>query len=138
MNAQQLGQFRLVFPLVLLVALLWIPQFGYGQYTTSACQTVSTALIGPDRNDWAHANLPIVNEGYLHNFDPPTLPCGLNSPNITSLVVNINITNITTDPGCNMVPIFGNVLFDCDLTTTAICPIVQDVLSTGCVYFPVD
>jgi len=116
----------------LLIYLLTISSFSMGQYTTTSCQTITEALIGPDRNDWSHNNLPIVNEGYLHNFVPPTLPCGLNNPSITSLVVNIDITNITTTASCTGIPIFGNVIFDCPLTTTAVCVISQDVLTPGC------
>ena len=100
-----------LFRLIVFIFLITIPKINFGQYTVTNCQTVSTgALIGPDRNDWAHNNLPIVNEGYLHNFDPPTLPCPINNPNITSLVIEIDITNITTSGGCAGVPLFGNVL----------------------------
>ncbi|KAA3634300.1 MAG: hypothetical protein DWQ02_11685, partial [Bacteroidetes bacterium] len=96
------------------------------------CQTVTDAIIDTDRNDWAHANLPVVNEGYLHNFDPPTLPCGINNPSITSLLVDIDITNITASGSCTGIPLFGNVLLNCSLTPPGICPIIQDVLTPGC------
>ena len=117
---------------IFFIFLISISQYSFGQYTTTECQTVTTSLIGPDRNDWSHNNLPIVNEGYLHNFDPPTLPCGINNPGLTSLVINIDLTNITTSGGCTGVPIFGNVLLGCPLTNTAVCPIIQDVLTPGC------
>ncbi len=57
--------------LLVWASLVFLQNPGFSQYTTTLCQTVTDALIGPDRNDWAHANLPIVNEGYLHNFWPP-------------------------------------------------------------------
>ena len=109
-----------------------VSHYSLGQYTTTECQTITTALIGPDRNDFVHNNGIDVSEGYLHNFDPPALPCGINNPGITSLLVNIDITSITTNGGCTGIPIFGNVLLNCPLTNTSVCPIIQDVLTTGC------
>ena len=106
----------------------------FGQYTVSQCQTATDALIAPDRNDWSHANLPIVNEGYLHNFNPPILPCGLETATLLSVEVSINLESITGIGGCTNLPIFGNVLLNCPLTPTSICPIVQDVLSPGCAF----
>ena len=117
----------------ILIALLFaMPQLGISQYTTTSCQTVTSSLIGPDRNDWSHANLLIVNEGYLHNFDPPILPCGINNPSITSLVVNIDIISINSSVDCSGIPLFGNILLNCSLNNTSVCPIIQDVLTPGC------
>jgi len=105
---------------------------GLSQYTTSICQSTNEALIGTDRNDWAHTNLDVVNEGYLHNFISPELPCGLENAQITSVVANIEIISINSVPNCAGIPTFGNVLIDCALSTSSICPIVQDVLTPGC------
>ena len=55
---------------------------------------------------------PFPNEGYLHNFNPPR-SCGINNPSITSLIVEIDITNITASGNCTGIPIFGNVLLNC-------------------------
>ena len=104
----------------------------FAQFSVTVCQSNVDALIATDRNEWAHINLPIVNEGYLHNFEPPSLPCGLNNPNLTDVDVSIELISFNNNPGCVGVPIFGNVLLNCPLTTTAVCPIVQDVLSPGC------
>tara|TARA_B100000795_G_scaffold56810_1_gene37543 strand:+ start:3858 stop:5753 length:1896 start_codon:yes stop_codon:yes gene_type:complete len=104
------------------------------QYVASTCQSTNEALIGIDRNDWAHNNLEVVNEGYLHNFIPPELPCGLENAQITSVVANIEIISINNSTNCNGVPIFGNVLLNCVLSTSSICPIEQDVLSAGCAF----
>ena len=68
----------------------------------------------------------------MHNFDPPMFPCGITNPNLTSLEVSIDLLTINTSPGCTGVPIFGNVLLNCPLTITSICPIIQDVLTPGC------
>ena len=122
---------RSVFSLLLI---LGFSASAFGQYTTQICQTNSDALIGPDRNDFAHNTQPIVNEGYLHNFGPPTLPCGITNPNITSLLVTIDLLNISASTNCTGIPIFGNTLINCPLTTSSICPIVQDVLSPGCMF----
>ncbi|MCB0599545.1 MAG: hypothetical protein KDD28_36090, partial [Phaeodactylibacter sp.] len=111
-------------------------KLSFGQYTVTTCQSVGNALIATDRNDFAHATQPIPNEGYLHNFNPPMLPCGLNNPSLTSLLISINITDITASADCTGIPLFGNVLVGCPLTTTAVCPIIGDVLS-GCGVFGV-
>ncbi|MCB0580179.1 MAG: hypothetical protein KDD10_12830, partial [Phaeodactylibacter sp.] len=116
---------------VFFMALTAISVSGFGQYSQTVCKTVAD-LIATDRNDFAHATQPIPNEGYLHNFNPPMIPCGLNNPSLTSLVVSINITDITASADCTGIPIFGNVLVGCPLTTTAVCPIIQDVLTPGC------
>ena len=105
---------------------------GLCQFTLSTCQSTNEALIGIDRNDWAHNNLEVVNEGYLHNFVSPELPCGLENAQITSVVANIEIVAINSISNCSGIPIFGNVLIDCALSTNSICTIVQDVLTPGC------
>ena len=104
----------------------------FSQDTVTSCQTVTDALIGPDRNDFVHNNpaFPIY-ESYLHNFTPPTLPC-IDNANITSLLISVDITDITTSPECSGIVLFGNVLRNCALTTTAVCGITEDVLTTGC------
>jgi gliding motility-associated-like protein len=117
---------------ILFIGLIAFPKLSQGQFTATICQTVTDALIATDRNDWAHANLPIPNEGYLHNFDPPVLPCGINNPSVTSLVITIDVTNITSSTECSGIPIYGNVLLNCALTTTSVCTIIQDVLTPGC------
>ena len=104
----------------------------WGQYTATICQTNADALIADDRNDWSHTNLPVVNEGYLHNFGPPTLPCGITSPNVTGVEITIDLLTINTSANCAGIVNYGNVLLNCPLTTTAVCPIIQDVLSVGC------
>jgi gliding motility-associated-like protein len=109
-----------------------IPQVSFTQYSVTQCQTVGEALIATDRNDWAHANLPVVNEGYLHNFDPPELPCGINNPSVLSLLISIDITNLTSSNSCPGIPLFGNVLQNCSLTDNSVCTIIQDVLTPGC------
>ena len=114
---------------------LLVTLFGYAglsQFTFSTCQSTNEALIGIDRNDWAHNNLEVVNEGYLHNFVSPELPCGLENAQITSVVANIEIISINSISNCTGIPIFGNVLIDCALSTNSICTIVQDVLTPGC------
>ena len=110
-----------------------IPHLLLGQYTSTSCQMVTDALIGPDRNDFVHNNAAfIINEGYLHNFTPPsTLPCGLNNPNVTSLLVTINLMTINTSADCDGIRLFGNVLRNCPLTNTSICPIMEDALGNG-------
>ena len=102
----------------------------FGQDSSTSCQTVTDALIGPDRNDFVHneAAFPI-NEGYLHNFTPPSFLC---DPDVTSLLITIDIMSITTIPDCDGTSIFGNILRNCALTTTSICGITEDVLTTGC------
>ncbi|MEZ4987819.1 MAG: hypothetical protein R2795_22790 [Saprospiraceae bacterium] len=105
--------------------------------TVTVCQTVNEALIGQDRNDWSHANLPIVNEGYLHNFTVPDLPCFSGVTTFTEVGITINIADITVDNACNGIPIYGNVLLNCGLTPPGVCPIIQDVLSPGCGTFGV-
>ncbi|MEL6805646.1 MAG: hypothetical protein AAFO91_17895, partial [Bacteroidota bacterium] len=116
---------------ILAFASILIPKQVFGQYTVTQCQTVTDALIGPDRNDFAHNVSGLVNEAYLHNFDVPALPCGLETAIIQELNVSIDLQNINA-AGCPGIPIFGNVLFDCALSVTSICPIEQDVLSPGC------
>ncbi len=118
----------------LLVLIFVCPFISTGQYTIDQCQTHADALIGIDRNDWAHANLPIVDEGYLHNFDPVVLPCGLESASLISVDITIVIESNSGISPCTNVPIFGNVLLNCPLTTNSICPIVQDVLTPGCAF----
>ncbi len=102
------------------------------QFSVTVCQTSADALIATDRNDWAHANLAVVNDGYLHNFEQPEVPCGLANLTLASMNIEINIMDINTNTACTGVPIFGNVLLNCPLTTSAVCPIVQDVLSPAC------
>ncbi|MFK7756602.1 MAG: gliding motility-associated C-terminal domain-containing protein [Flavobacteriales bacterium] len=102
------------------------------QTTITVCQDQGDALIATDRNDWAHNNLAVVNEGYLHNFIPVEPPCGLENATLIDVAITIDITDQTTTPGCSNIVYFGNVLLNCDLSTTAVCPIVQDVLSFGC------
>jgi len=128
---------RRLFPKIILIVLLicCVPFVGNGQLTETICQTHTDALIGPDRNDWAHNPInqtPPVNEAYLHNIGPPLVPCGLTAPTVTSLVVNVEILTITTSMDCSNVPVFGNILFGCPLSTTSVCPIEDDVLSVGC------
>ena len=107
--------------------------FTHGQYTVQQCQTVSDALIDADRNDFVYGPGGIINEGYLHNFNPPVLPCGINNPNLTSLVVTIDITSITASAACTGIPIFGNVLRNCPLP--GVCTIIEEVLTPGCGMF---
>ncbi|MFK7806610.1 MAG: gliding motility-associated C-terminal domain-containing protein [Saprospiraceae bacterium] len=116
------------------IIIVSFPLSGFGQYSVTICQDNTTALIGTDRNDFVHnpANGIIPSEGYLHNFDPPTFPCGIVNPVLTSLDINIDIVSITGSGMCTNFPVFGNVLLNCPLTTTSICPIVQDVLTSGC------
>ena len=116
----------------LLFCLIFFPNISFGQYTTTQCATHTDAFIAPDRNEFAHNTQPIVNEGYLHNFAPPELPCGIDAPNLTSLVINIDLLTINATSNCTGIPIFGNVLLNCPLTNMSICPIDEDVLSPGC------
>ncbi len=102
------------------------------QYSVTLCQTEEDALIATDRNDWAHNNLPSVNEGYLHNFNPPEPPCGIDNLTLGSVVISIDLINYDAEGNCGNVPIFGNVHLNCPLTTSSICGIIQDVLSPGC------
>jgi gliding motility-associated-like protein len=102
------------------------------EITITICQTIQQAEIGPDRNDWSHANLPMVNEGYLHNFTIPDLPCSSNTTVISSLEIGINIESLTSSAACNGIPIYGNVLLNCALTPPGVCTIIQDVLTPGC------
>lgn len=104
------------------------------QYSLEVCQDLSDALIGPDRNDFVHNSPQNINESYLHNFNPPVLPCGLEDANLVSAEITISIFDINSIPVCNNVANFGNVLLNCPLTLTSICPIVQDVLSPGCAF----
>ncbi len=128
-------QLKYTLTCVFLLFLLLKPEFGYSQYTTTSCQTVTDALLGPDRNDFVHNNGIPISEGYLHNFDPPVLPCGINNPTLTSLVVNIDVTSVIGSPGCSNFPVFGNVLSNCALTTSSVCPIIEEVLTPGCNQF---
>lgn len=120
----------------LIVVALWsLPNqalFAQSQYEVEVCQNPSEALIGPDRNDFVHNSPQNINESYLHNFIPPILPCGLEDANLVTAVITISVFEINNIPACNDVANFGNVLLNCPLTTSAICPIVQDVLSPGC------
>ena len=117
---------------ILLVVLSPALNVIYAQHTITICQTQTDALIATDRNDWSHANLPVVNEGYLHNFSAPPLPCGLTNPSLTTVNATIDLLTVTTSMDCTGIPFFGNVLLNCPLTNTAVCPIVQDVLSVAC------
>jgi gliding motility-associated-like protein len=118
------------------ILFLWLAfsNSAVGQYAITLCQTDSDALLGIDRNDWAHANLAIVDEGYLHNFSPIDLPCGLESASLTSVDITITLESNTGTNACENIPVFGNVLLNCPLTTNSICTIVQDVLSPGCAF----
>jgi hypothetical protein len=114
---------------VFLLSLLSLPGLAWSQYTVTICQDNADAVIGPDRNDFVYTNPP-VNEGYLHNFDPPVLPCPISNPSLTSLVVSIERTNITATPNCVGIPIYGNVLRNCGIGN--ICTIIEEVLTPGC------
>ncbi len=118
--------------LFILSVFLGLSQLNWAQYTVTNCQGNAEALIARDRNNWAQVNLDVASEGYLHNFPGPALPCGLEDAILSDVIITIEIIDITTAGTCNNVPIFGNVLLNCPLTTTASCLIVQDVLSPGC------
>ena len=119
------------FPLLVLFCFLMWPALASGQYTTTVCQMTGDGTIGPDRNDFAH-NVSLVNEGFLHNFSPPALPCGVVSPSITSLTVSIELLTINTSAGCTGIPIFGNVHRNCSLSPPGVCGNIRDVLTPGC------
>jgi len=104
----------------------------HAQLTVTVCQNQDDALIAPDRNDWAHNNLPIVNDGYLHNFEQPEPPCGINNLTLLSAEISIELINYNTSVNCSGVPVFGNVLLNCPLTNTSVCGIQADMLAPGC------
>jgi gliding motility-associated-like protein len=122
---------QLVFLLLCFIA---CPLSSVGQYTITQCQSQTDALVGPDRNDWSHANLAVVNEAYLHNFEPIDLPCGFENASLMAVEISITLESNSGIIGCNNIPVFGNVMLNCPLTTSSICPIVQDVLSPGCAF----
>ncbi len=96
------------------------------------CQTVNDADIRPDRNDYSHNVSGDVSEGYILNFPPPTPPSGLCNLTLSALDITIELfdVNDNTAPDCNFFSNFGNVYVDCNVNQ--ICPVVQDVLTSGC------
>ena len=89
-------------------------------------QSDSEAVIRADRNTTFSSN-----EAYGHDFPYPPIPCGLTNPNITNLLVTIELLNITTIPVCAGIAIFGNVYVNCDLAQIS-CSVDQEVLTIGC------
>jgi len=116
--------------LLLLPLFLMLPATGSAQYTVTVCQSESDAVVDADRNAFANQPGQWLNDGYLHNFDPPVLPCGIVSPSLTSLTIEINLSDITTSTDCIDVPIFGNVLLNTPIN--GVRDLVEDILSPGC------
>ncbi|MFT6129306.1 MAG: hypothetical protein ACJATN_001028, partial [Neolewinella sp.] len=98
------------------------------QYTVTVCQAESDAVVGPDRNAFAHGP-GWLNDGYIHNFDPPVFPCGIISPAFTSVTVGINLTGISL-VSCPDILFFGNVLLNTALN--GVSDLAEDILSPGC------
>lgn len=117
-----------------LLLLVFCPAEASAQYSTTVCQQVGDATLGDDRNDFVHQPGQWINEGYLHNFTPPVLPCGVVAPNLTSVNIAINLMSINQTVACSPIPVFGNVIIEqnCTLAPVDVCGIVRDVLSPGC------